>query len=55
MDFILEGLPDLVKVKVGKFSSAKKLWDKLHNFYSKESRLQNVDHDKEDEEYANLV
>ena len=37
MDFIMEGLPDSMKVKVGKFSSAKELWDMLHNFYSKES------------------
>jgi hypothetical protein len=34
MDFILEGLPDSVKDKVGKCSSAKELWDKLHNIYS---------------------
>jgi len=34
MDFILEGLPVSVKDKVGKFSPAKKLWDKLHNIYS---------------------
>jgi hypothetical protein len=33
MDFILEGLPDSVKDKVGKCSSAKELWDKLHNIY----------------------
>jgi hypothetical protein len=31
MDFILEGLPNSVKDKVGKFSSAKDIWDKLHN------------------------
>jgi hypothetical protein len=34
MDFIMEGLPDSVKDKVGKCSSAKELWDKLHNIYS---------------------
>jgi hypothetical protein len=34
MDFILEGFPDSVKDKVGKCSSAKELWDKLHNIYS---------------------
>jgi hypothetical protein len=37
MDFILEGLLDHVKVKVGQFSSTKELWDKLHNIYCKES------------------
>jgi hypothetical protein len=39
MDFILEGLSDPVKDKVGQCSSAKEIWDKLHNFYSKESHL----------------
>jgi hypothetical protein len=33
MDFIWEGLPNLVREKVGKCSSTKKLWDKLHNLY----------------------
>jgi hypothetical protein len=39
MDFILEGLSDQVKDKVGQCSSTKELWDKLHNLYSKESPL----------------
>jgi hypothetical protein len=30
MDAILDGLPDLVKVKVGQCSSTKEIWDKLH-------------------------
>jgi hypothetical protein len=34
MDFILEGLPKPVREKVGKCSSAKELWDKLHDIYS---------------------
>jgi hypothetical protein len=34
MDFIWEGLPNPVREKVGKFSSAKELWDKLHDIYS---------------------
>jgi hypothetical protein len=33
MDFIMEGLPDSVKDKVGKCLSTKELWDKLHNLY----------------------
>jgi hypothetical protein len=37
MDFILEGLLDPVKDKVGQCSSTKELWDKLHNLYFKES------------------
>ena len=37
MDFILEILSDPVKDKVGKCSSTKYLWDKLHNLYSKGS------------------
>jgi hypothetical protein len=34
MDFIWEGLPNPVREKVGKFLSAKELWDKLHDIYS---------------------
>jgi hypothetical protein len=34
MDFIWEGLPNLEREKVGKFSSAKELWDNLHDIYS---------------------
>jgi hypothetical protein len=40
MDFILEGLHDLIKDKVGQCSSTKKLWDKLHKLHSK--RLHNI-------------
>jgi hypothetical protein len=32
-DFIWEGLPNLVREKAGKCSSAKELWDKLHDIY----------------------
>ena len=34
MDFIGEGLPNLVREKVGKCSSTKEIWDKLHDIYS---------------------
>jgi hypothetical protein len=34
MDFIWEGFPNPVREKVGKFSSAKEIWDKLHEIYS---------------------
>ena len=34
MDFIWEGLLNPVREKVGKCSSAKELWDKLHDIYS---------------------
>jgi hypothetical protein len=34
MDFILEGIYDSIKDKVGKCSSTKELWDKLHDIYS---------------------
>jgi hypothetical protein len=34
MDFIWEGLPNLVREKVSKCSSTKELWDKLHDIYS---------------------
>jgi putative N-acetylmannosamine-6-phosphate epimerase len=37
MDFILEGLCDSVKVKVGQCSSTKEIWDKIHNIHFKES------------------
>jgi hypothetical protein len=55
MDAILDGLSDSVKFKVGQCSSAKEIWDKLHNFYSKGSLLaitkpEHVDQDKEDVE-----
>ena len=33
MDFIWEGLPNPVTEKVGKCSSEKELWDKLHDIY----------------------
>jgi hypothetical protein len=33
MDFIWEGLPNPVREKVGKCSSAKKIWDKLHDIF----------------------
>jgi hypothetical protein len=46
MDFILEGLPNLVREKVGKCSSAKELWDKLHDIYS--SPITNSENAKED-------
>jgi hypothetical protein len=49
MDFIIEGLHDLVKFKVGQCSSAKEIWNKIQHFYSKEYPLEHVDHDKEDE------
>jgi predicted metal-dependent peptidase len=53
MDSILDGLPDLVIVKVRQCSSAKEIWDKLHNTYSKEyilktTDLEHVDRDIED-------
>jgi hypothetical protein len=48
MDFIWEGLPDLVREKVGKCSSAKELWDKLHNLYFKESPITKPENAKED-------
>jgi hypothetical protein len=41
MDFIWEGLPDPVREKVGKCSSTKELWDKLHNIYFEESPITN--------------
>jgi hypothetical protein len=39
MDFLQEGLCDSTKGKVGKSSSTKELWNKLHNIYSKGSHL----------------
>jgi hypothetical protein len=53
MDFIWEGLPNPVREKVGKFSSAKELWDKLHDIYSSpiaesENAKEYVDTDQEE-------
>jgi hypothetical protein len=33
IDFIWEGLPDMVREKVGNCSSDKELWDMLHDIY----------------------
>jgi hypothetical protein len=33
-DFISEGLPNPIREKFGKCSSAKEIWDKLHDIYS---------------------
>jgi hypothetical protein len=33
MDFIMEGICDSKKKKVGKCSSPKEVWDKLHDIY----------------------
>jgi len=41
IDFIQEGLPDFIGEKVGKFSPAKEIWDKLHNLYFKEYPITN--------------
>jgi hypothetical protein len=53
MDFIWEGLCDSTKDKVGKCSSTKEIWDKLHDIYSSpitESKMPNEDTDAEQEE-----
>jgi hypothetical protein len=46
MDFICEGLPNPVREKVSKCSSAKELWDKLHDIYS--SPITDSENSKED-------
>jgi chromosome segregation ATPase len=53
MDFISEGLPNPVREKVGKCSSAKELWDKLHDIYSSpiadsENAIEDADTDQEE-------
>jgi hypothetical protein len=48
MDFIWEGLPKLVREKVGKCSSTKELWYKLHSIYS--SPIVDSENAKEDED-----
>jgi hypothetical protein len=53
MDFIWEGLPKLIREKVGKCSSAKELWDKLHDIYSSpiaDSKNTKEDADTKEEE-----
>jgi hypothetical protein len=47
MDFIWEALPNPVREKVGKCSSAKELWDKLLDIYS--SPITDSENAKEDE------
>jgi hypothetical protein len=67
MDFIWEGLPNPVREKVGKCSSTKEIWDKLHEIYSspiadsenakedadteQEERCSSCQTDSEEEEY----
>jgi hypothetical protein len=46
MDFIWEGLPNLVRENVDKCSSARELWDKLHDIYS--SPITDSENAKED-------
>ena len=46
MDFIWEGLPTPIREKVGKCSSTKEHWDKLHDIYS--SPITNLENVKED-------
>jgi hypothetical protein len=46
MDFIWEGLPKLVREKVGKYSPTKELWDNLHDIYS--SPIAGLKNSKED-------
>jgi hypothetical protein len=46
MDFIWEGLPNLVRENVGNFSSVKEIWDKLHDIYS--SPIADSENAKED-------
>jgi hypothetical protein len=48
MDFIWEGLCDSIREKVGKCSSIKEIWDKLHNLYFDKSPIKNPKN-KEDE------
>jgi hypothetical protein len=57
MDFISEGLPNPVREKVGKFSSAKELWDNLHDIYSSpiaDSKNAKEDADTKQEERCSL-
>jgi hypothetical protein len=46
IDLIFEGLYDSVKDKVGKCSSTKEIWDKIHNIYS--SPITEIEIDKKD-------
>jgi hypothetical protein len=48
LDFILEGLPNSIKDKVGHCSLAKELWDKTKNLYFEESPIKNLESAKED-------
>jgi hypothetical protein len=45
MDFIWEGLPNSVRENIGKCSSAKEIWDNLHDIYS--SPITNLENAKE--------
>jgi hypothetical protein len=55
IDFILEGLSDQVKLKVGQCSSAKEIWYKLHNIYYKESHsITETEHANQNKKYVEV-
>ena len=41
MDFIMEGVPDSVKNKVGQCASTKEIWDNLQDIYAREGKKEN--------------
>jgi hypothetical protein len=53
MDFIMEGLPDSVKNKVGQCASTKELWDNLQDIYARKGTKENEAGDNSDDEEVN--
>jgi hypothetical protein len=50
MDFIMKGLPNLVKNKVGQCASTKELWDGLQDIYTRKGTKENEAGDNSDDE-----
>jgi hypothetical protein len=53
MDFIMKGLPNLVKIKVGQYASTKDLWDILQDLYARKGTKENQASDNTDDEEVN--
>ena len=51
MNVILNVLPNSVKTKVGQCSTAKALWEKLHNLYSTQQSGQDVIENSDPSDY----
>jgi hypothetical protein len=54
MDFIMKGLPDSVKTKVGQCASAKEIWGSLQDIYARQGTKENEVGDNSNDEQVNI-